>query len=609
MRIVHEGNQYRLSFRLLSDGRICSYDYRANNAAELQPIVDFFHSLKYLPGHAFSGDSVYTEEVQDKLKALKKALRGMRDSNATPKRKGNSLFDFFSELSIGKLFSVSHESIDLNCTLHNYIYFLGRAQRKNPQALDQKFSGHLSRLLLNYRTYCYGLASTVKSIGAETHERRCRFCGRGLSLAHFRNESHAIPEAVGNKLLFCLDECDECNNTLGEVEKNFTYFMDFRRATNAITKKGSDCPPNLRGMNFGVENGPEGPKVYIDGSKVDPDLKERGLLKLMHSMMITDEGLYRAMCKFVIDLLPADEVPHFEGAINWINGLKNIPELPEIRHVYDVENVSQPRLWIFLNHQSLDYSPYCTAMLHVCDAMFLYMIPFVDIDEDRFRNNDGLKRHWAFFENCIPVKWEPWDLSSRESKYPHIILSLKDCKIEHATSPEDVRKYLAEAPVYPSDSIHPLPGGAEFDPDDVGNDAVLMAPRIEMNKNVRSLSERECGRIAIDFDKMDLAVDGVSGTCIMSFDVSLRDSVKNTPYVSFAFSCLFFVNRLNEYIVFKEKGTYANPYLVQTIWENSLSMAEQYFCVKRAGTIYEEWDVSAIGPFERCANAITFSEI
>ena len=609
MRIVNEGNQHRLSFRLLSDGRICEYDYRSSSAALLQPIVEFFHSLKYLPGHAFAGDSVYTEEVRDKLKALKKSLRGMRDSNVTPKRKGNSLFDFFSELSLGQLFSVSHESIDINCTIHNYIYFLGRVQRKNPRPMDEKFSGHLSRLLLNYSTYCFGMASTVKSIGAETHERQCRFCGCKKPTVHFKHESHAIPEAVGNKLLFCLDECDECNNALGELEKNFTYYMDFRRAMNAITKKGSECPPNLRGMNFGVESGPEGPRVYIDGSKVDPALKERGVVKLIHSMMITDEGLYRALCKFVIDLLPAEEVFHFEGTINWINGLKNITTLPEIRHVYEVENVIQPRLWVFLNHRSLDYSPYCTAMLHVCDTMFLYMIPFVDIDEDRFRNNDGLKQHWAFFESCIPVEWKPWDLSSRESKFPHIFLSLKDCIVEHATSPKDVRKYLADAPVYPSESIHPVPGGAEFHPADIGNDAVLMAPRIEMNNDVFFLSERECERIAIDFNKMDLSVDRSSGNCIMSFDVALRDSVRNTTYVSFSFSCLFAVNRISEYIDFNEKGHYANLYFVETIWENSLLMAEQYFRTQRVGTIYAEWDVTAIGPFQRCANAITFTDL
>lgn len=609
MKILQEGNRFRLSFCLLSDGRICSYDYRADDKGILQPIVFFFHSLKYIPGHAFAGDSVYTEEVRDKLESLKKDLRGLRDSNATPKRKGNSLFDFFSELTIGQPFSVSHESIDINCTILNYIFFLGRARGQKAQHLGLKFSRHFSRLLLTYHAYCYGLASTVKSIGAETNERHCRFCGRSLPEVHFNHEAHAIPEAVGNTLLFCLDECNECNNDLADLERNFTYFMDFRRATNAITKKGSSCPPTLRGMNFGVENGPEGPKVYVDGSQIDQDLKKKGFLKLIHSMMITDEGLYRALCKFVIDLLPSKEVSHFQGTIDWIKGLKHSPSLPEIRHVYEIGNVTQPRLWIFLNDRSIKHSPYCTAFLHVCDAMFLYMIPFVDVDEDLFKENDSLKQHWTFFENCIPVKWERWDLSSRESKYPHVILSLKDCIIEPTSSAEDVRQYLADSPVFPSLSIHPLPDGIEFNPNDISNDAILMAPKIMMNTDIKALSGRESERIAIDIERMNLAVDYPVGTCIMTFDVSLHDAKTSTQYISYSFSCLFFVKRLTEYIEFKENATYVNPVFVKSIWRNSLSIAEQYFLSKRFGTLYEEWDIVAIGPFERWANLVTFSDL
>lgn len=41
--------------------------------------------------------------------------------------------------------------------------------------------------------------------------RLCRFCQKNEKETTFRNESHAIPECLGNHQLILLDECDDCN--------------------------------------------------------------------------------------------------------------------------------------------------------------------------------------------------------------------------------------------------------------------------------------------------------------------------------------------------------------------------------------------------------------
>ena len=45
---------------------------------------------------------------------------------------------------------------------------------------------------------------------------------------HSKKIAHAIQDALGNKLLFCYEECDTCNHDLAMVEDQFRILMDFR---------------------------------------------------------------------------------------------------------------------------------------------------------------------------------------------------------------------------------------------------------------------------------------------------------------------------------------------------------------------------------------------
>ncbi len=51
----------------------------------------------------------------------------------------------------------------------------------------------------------------TKLVLGGTDARRCRFCDRDSADATFRTAAHAIPELLGNKTLFTLEECDQCN--------------------------------------------------------------------------------------------------------------------------------------------------------------------------------------------------------------------------------------------------------------------------------------------------------------------------------------------------------------------------------------------------------------
>jgi len=606
MRLKQIGNEYRLAFRLISWEHICSYDYRAEKAGEIQPIADYFSSLKYIIGHSFCGDTVYDEKTATALAQLKRKLRGKRDSNRTARNNGNSLFDFFDELKIGTPYMVIHESIDINCTFLNYIQFISPS-REELEAMEKKHLGNLGYLLVRYKGLVFGISETRHVEGErKVAERMCRFCGDSVPVASFKHEAHAIPEAVGNTRLFCLEECDLCNSELSAVEEHFVHFMDFRRATNFILKKGSSTPPNIKGMNFGVSDG----CIYVDGSKVNQEYLEKGLLKLEHSMMITDQGLYRALCKFVVDLLPSTEISHFRDTIAWIRSLKYASHVPSIYHVYGVKETKQPILWIFLNSNSVADSPYCTALLHVCDAMFLYMVPFVDLDEERFMNDDSLVKHWAAFTKHLPYSWEAWDLSSKESKYPHVFISVgKQERMPLFPEAEaiDVSQYTAPAQVSPRDSVRYLEG-REFERSDVLSTSVLSAPRLTINRRKRVMTVQNWEDLTVDYELIELKANPSSGDCRMAFDFTVKDGRKGTFYMRYQFSALFRVDNIANYIEFRKRGTYICRGFLEYIWASTLQMADSYYHSLRQGTPFEPFDFEGI-TLTRCATAIAFCSV
>lgn len=88
-----------------------------------------------------------------------------------------------------------------------------------------------------------GDGSSKSFIGAKT-PRFCRFCRRTNNETSFRDEAHIIPEAFGNRSLFSLEECDDCNQNGSLLENDLVSFLSVPRAMSRIPgKKGM---PKLR---------------------------------------------------------------------------------------------------------------------------------------------------------------------------------------------------------------------------------------------------------------------------------------------------------------------------------------------------------------------------
>jgi hypothetical protein len=289
--------------------------------------------------------------------------------------------------------------------------------------IHNKIFHYYSLMDIYYEYLSFGFDGLEQWVGEEDINKRvCRFCGKRMPKVKFGNDAHAVQEALGNKLLFCYEECDACNNKMAPIEDNFRVLMDFRRSMYHIPRKGKTKSPSIVGKNFVINPNAEGlPELYIMEEKI-PSNTDRSQPFLMHFELknpMVNEDMYKALCKMVIDMLPSKELEHFKQTINWINPDKNwMPDsLPSILTHYipsDEIRYSQPVLDIYINNKGqLPESPYCTAVLYIYDMVYMFIMPMVDVDRGMFKYDKSLNVHWQRMAELLNIwKWAVQDSSN-----------------------------------------------------------------------------------------------------------------------------------------------------------------------------------------------------
>ena len=299
--------------------------------------------------------------------------------------------------------------------LHNYIF------------------EHFCIMNLLFEYHSYGFDGLEEWIGeADEDKRICCFCGRSVPKVSFKKVAHAIQDALGNKLLFCYEECDTCNHDLAVVEDEFRIMMDFRRSIFRIPRKGTTKAAKVVGKDFIiVPDGKGDPILYLMKEAI-PQYHNNTKLFLHHFELkspIVNEQMYKALCKMVIDVLPTKELPHFKNTIKWIKSKDFIPDtLPSIWLVVlaDAEKdeipFKQPMLDVFINNHQEDLkAPYCTGIIWIYDIAYAFIVPLVDIDKGEYKYDSDLSDHWKKIKQWMGFdKWQRQDTTNRDLSTPWI---------------------------------------------------------------------------------------------------------------------------------------------------------------------------------------------
>lgn len=334
---------------------------------------------------------------------------------------------FMRQLNEGELF-IRHQSWAPDADLmRTYIQLRAICRGDDYHKADNIFFSHWGRLYLSYETVSYGILTEKKAIGEDDPSKRiCRFCGC-TGEDHFKSKAHAIPQSLGNELLICNEECDTCNNKFQEsTEKHLFKLLEINRTLSNIRGKGSRNH-HLEGLNFQIhpDDTTKEPVLYLMQDRIFNDQykgEPTGKIHLYNNAKISYNGVYRALIKIAIDLMPTEKMPHFIRSGQWLHGDFQPSTLPPFCYGEHGEFFEQPIIDLFFRtKKSPVFSPYCTAVLHIFDSVFIYTVPFNDIDGERYLAKADLDQHYNFFkaqEYLYIQEWADYDSNNTELQTP-----------------------------------------------------------------------------------------------------------------------------------------------------------------------------------------------
>ena len=116
-------------------------------------------------------------------------------------------------------------------------------------------------------------------------------------------------------------------------------------------------------------------------------------------------------------MIPPDRIHHFVQTGRWVHGDFDCDSLPCFCYGEHNTFFEQPMIDLFFRKEtSSENTPYCTAVLHIFDGVFLYTIPFNDMDNDKFMVSAEIEHHLNMFKQSEYLYVQEWvDYDSNDS--------------------------------------------------------------------------------------------------------------------------------------------------------------------------------------------------
>jgi hypothetical protein len=141
----------------------------------------------------------------------------------------------------------------------------------------------------------------------------------------FSRDAHVIPAAFGNRSLFSLEECNECNEHIGgPLENDLATFLSLPRAVSRLPKRKGHPKIQHPGEAAYVQSNRDANTVYVfqptadEGIRVDDD--GEGVLRLKIKMpSYRPANVAKALGRMLLFGLERD-FPGFDRLRSWVCG-------------------------------------------------------------------------------------------------------------------------------------------------------------------------------------------------------------------------------------------------------------------------------------------------
>ena len=218
--------------------------------------------------------------------------------------------------------------------------------------------------------------------------RRCRFCKKneaeGVSFEH---KAHVISESLGNHNLLYEEECDDCNQTLSNLEQNLTNFVAPLLLTHSIKGKPKKGKNDVRGIKTeSLEiNNREGLFIaHLNKQLSDQFFTKNNSCNELQSLVSEDSmkwhkykcaNVYRTLCKFVISTVSSESLYLFDKTIDWINGQKFDLSNCISFYLMTSDFVKSPRIITTILTSKNEEIVLAFSFFRIANVLFAYEVP------------------------------------------------------------------------------------------------------------------------------------------------------------------------------------------------------------------------------------------
>lgn len=152
---------------------------------------------------------------------------------------------------------------------------------------------------------------------------KCRFCGLSDPEVTFKNESHAVPEFLGNHQLILNDECDSCNkffswnleDHLDKYTKPYRTIAQIKGKTKVPSYKSKDAR-----ARFDVK--PNKPPAILgrrDEPHISIDYEKKTLTYLFQIEPHVPAAVYKCLVKIGLSIINKEDLVDFSHALRWVS--------------------------------------------------------------------------------------------------------------------------------------------------------------------------------------------------------------------------------------------------------------------------------------------------
>lgn len=335
---------------------------------------------------------------------LKRKINEFVDKHKSKLPTINAIAAFFNRMPDNEYFyfipfkNISQEE---NISIHNFLSSL-KTPEKNFQTLQQQTAELFGQLLQDYDVFTYG-AKRVNIGEKDKSKRICRFCNNTRQPLTFAKRAHAISEALGNKTITLLEECDGCNEFFSvTIEPDIVEYFGLFRTLYGIKGKGG--AKDFRGENFELSKMQNVTlKFESDDYSLGPSLPMT--VPLVSKQGITLQNVYKTLCKYFLSVIPNEYLVNFKQTVEWLNGSITISPLPRVASLLSYAQLyEQPELITYIRKSSDNSLPYSVGEFHFALQKYVFIVPGTSSDANTFISDNEYKIFWDKFKhyNLIP---------------------------------------------------------------------------------------------------------------------------------------------------------------------------------------------------------------